>query len=265
MTAKIVTGKSWEMHLGEAFDWLLQRADDSVDALLCDPPYSSGGFVRGDRTASTRTKYVQTSASHALVDFDGDNRDQRGFLAWCTLWLSEGVRVVRAGGPVGVFSDWRQLPLMTDALQAGGFVWRGVWVWTKENASRPQMGRFRSDAEFLVWGSRGPMRDGEDVGCLPGSCATPPVAHGERVHQTQKPVEVMERVVRIAPPSGVVLDPFAGSGSTGVACLRLGRQFVGVERSPINFEIACERLRAEENMSTLEASRAGQLPLLGGA
>jgi site-specific DNA-methyltransferase (adenine-specific) len=260
----IERGNGWEMHLGEAFDWMLQREDDSIDALLCDPPYSSGGFVRGDRTASTRTKYVNSDVNHDLADFDGDNRDQRGFLAWCTLWLTEGVRIVRAGHPVGVFCDWRQMPLMTDAVQAGGFVWRGVWVWTKDNNSRPQMGRFRSDAEFLVWGSRGPMRSGEDVGCLPGTCTVPPVPGADRVHITQKPVEVMERVVRICPPEGLVLDPFAGSGSTGVACLRAGRRFVGVERSAANFAIACDRLRAEEQGSTLAARRAGQMPLLGG-
>ncbi len=162
------------MHLGESFDWLHQAEGDSVDALITDPPYSSGGFVRGDRMSGTRTKYVQSNAAHDLPDFDGDNRDQRGFLAWCTLWLTEGVRVVKTGCPVGLFTDWRQLPITTDALQAGGFIWRGVAVWSKDGNSRPQMGRFRSDAEFVVWGSRGPMRSGEDVGCLPGTWVAPP-------------------------------------------------------------------------------------------
>ncbi len=69
--------------------------------------------------------------------------------------------------------------------------------------------------------------------------------------------------MRIAPPNGLVLDLFAGSGSTGVACLRQGRRFIGVERSPVNFELACDRLRAEEQMSTLDASRAGQVALFG--
>lgn len=256
-------GKGWEMHLAEAYDWALNADDDSIDALITDPPYSSGGFVRGDRTATTRTKYVKSGASVELEDFDGDNRDQRGFLAWCTLWLTEALRIVKPGCPIGVFTDWRQLPITTDAVQAGGFVWRGIAVWTKGGMSRPQMGRYRSDAEYLVWGSRGPMRSGEDVGVLPGSWKSSPVAHGERVHITQKPVEVMEEVVRIAPPEGRVLDLFAGSGSTGVACLRRGRRFVGVERSAINFAIACKRLRAEESSSTYRDRIAGQTALFG--
>lgn len=256
-------GDRWEMHLGEAYDWLLNAPADHADAIITDPPYSSGGFVRSDRTASTRTKYVRSDVTHELADFDGDNRDQRGFLAWCTLWMTEAGRILKPGSPIGVFTDWRQLPVTTDAIQAGGFVWRGVGVWSKGDASRPQMGRFRSDAEFLVWGSRGPMRSGEDVGVLPGTWTASPVAHGERVHITQKPVEVMEQVVRIAPPGGLVLDLFAGSGSTGVACLRKGRRFVGVERSEVNFRLAVDRLRAEEEQSTLEARRAGQTSLFG--
>jgi site-specific DNA-methyltransferase (adenine-specific) len=60
-----------------------------------------------------------------------------------------------------------------------------------------------------------------------------------------------------------ILDPFAGSGTTGVACLRLGRRFIGIEKAPNYFEIACERLWAEEADSTLQAMRAGQLSLLG--
>jgi site-specific DNA-methyltransferase (adenine-specific) len=65
-------------------------------------------------------------------------------------------------------------------------------------------------------------------------------------------------------PEETILDPFAGSGTTGVACLRLGRKFIGIEKDPTYFALACERLRAEEQGSTLQAARAGQMALLGG-
>lgn len=64
-------------------------------------------------------------------------------------------------------------------------------------------------------------------------------------------------------PGETILDPFAGSGTTGVACLRLGRKFIGIEKDPTYFALACERLRAEEQGSTLQAARAGQMALLG--
>lgn len=197
---RIETGRGWTMVNAEAFAWLHEQPDASVDALVCDPPYSSGGFTRGDRMADTKTKYVQSDSRDYAPNFDGDNRDQRAFLAWCTLWLSEAMRVVRVGGPACLFTDWRQLPVTTDALQAGGFIWRGIAVWSKGDASRPQMGRFRADSEFVVWGSRGPMPQRVDVGVLPGTWIVHPVPGQERVHITQKPVQVMDQAVRIAPP-----------------------------------------------------------------
>lgn len=244
MKPTTVTGDGWTMVLADSLAFMREQPSATYDALICDPPYSSGGYVRGDRMSSARTKYVQSNAKHSMLDFDGDNRDQRGYLAWCTVWLGEAHRLVRSGAPVAVFTDWRQLPITTDAIQAGGFVWRGIAPWTKSNASRPAMSRFRNDAEYLVWGSRGPMPPRDGVGCLPGTFTSPPVHHTARKHITEKPIDVMSQIVQVCPPGGTILDPFAGSGSTGVAALRSGRRFVGVEKSEAIFEIAVERLRA---------------------
>ena len=70
-------------------------------------------------------------------------QNERGSFGYrCALWLSECLRVAKAGAPICVFTDWRQLPTTTDVLQAGGFVWRGLVVWDKTEACRPAMGRF---------------------------------------------------------------------------------------------------------------------------
>lgn len=89
--------------------------------------------------------------------------------------------------------------------------------------------------------------------------------HEERgFHPTQKPVGVMLWVLELATkPGDVVIDPFCGSGTTGVACLRLGRRFIGIERESKYAAIARERLTAESSGQTLSASRAGQLPMFG--
>src|SRR5437763_1983588 len=121
---------SVELRHGDALLLLREIEDESVDLLLTDPPYSSGGMFRGDRAGqSTSAKYVQTGTLAARADFDGDSRDQRGFLAWCSLWLAECWRTSRVGGSCLVFTDWRQLPTMTDAVQAGGWIWRGIIPW----------------------------------------------------------------------------------------------------------------------------------------
>ena len=89
------------------------------------------------------------------------------------------------------------------------------------------------------------------------------VEHEDRVHPTQKPLALMLRLVeQFTDPGDVVLDPFCGSGTTGVACLRLGRRFVGVERDERYAALARERLLAESSGLTLRAARAGQVALL---
>jgi site-specific DNA-methyltransferase (adenine-specific) len=247
----------WCVMEGEALSALRNLPSASVGALITDPPYSSGGFTRGDRTNDASAKYSQAEA-RPQATFGGDNRDQRGFEYWCTLWLAEAQRCALPGAPVVQFTDWRQLPLTTDSIQAGGWVWRGIFVWSKGVCCRPQMGRFRSACEYGVWGTNGSTEDRVDVGCLPGVIEVPPPMGENRVHLTQKPVEVMEAVCAIAPPGSVILDPFTGSGSTGIAAIRLGRRFIGIERDAHYAAIARDRIEAETKGLTLRDVRNGQ-------
>lgn len=229
------------VHLGDALAWLQTLDTASVDAVVTDPPYSSGGMVRSDRAGtSTRVKYTDAKAQSQYADFAGDNRDQRAWGYWMTLWLGEALRVTKPGGVLAMFCDWRQMPTASDTIQSGGWVWRGLVPWIKP-ASRPQLGRFTQNAEFIAWGSNGPMPvEGE---CLPGYyIAQPPRANEGRRHITQKPVDVLRSIVRIAPPGGLVIDPFTGSGTTGVACVLEGRRFAGCESVAAHHETAVERL-----------------------
>ncbi len=75
----------WALHHGEALAILKSMPDASVDAVITDPPYSSGGFTRGDRTVSTTNKYTLTGTQTERRAFAGDNRDQRSFGYWCAL------------------------------------------------------------------------------------------------------------------------------------------------------------------------------------
>ena len=238
---------------GDALRVLAALPDASVDAVVADPPYSSGGMMRGDRAQSTRTKYVQSSAQHEIPDFSGDSRDSRAYAYWSALWLSEALRVTKSGGACLIFTDWRQLPTTTDGLQAGGWVWRGVVPWNKP-ASRPSKGRFANSCEYVVWGTNG-GRDGDTIdGCLPGFfTASPP---REREHITQKPVDVMRQLVRIAPPGGVILDPFMGAGTTGVAAMIEGRAFVGAEMHEHFVDVAVRRIREAAGQAVAKGDQA---------
>jgi site-specific DNA-methyltransferase (adenine-specific) len=216
----------------------------SVDCIVTDPPYSSGGMVRGDRMQSTRTKYQQSDVKTEHAVFTGDNRDQRGWVAWMTLWLLYAMRGTKPGAMACLFTDWRQLPSTTDAIQAGGWVWRGIAPWDKINA-RPQPNRLKAQAEFVVWGTNGPRNySTEGATYHDGVFRVLPPIGDDREHSTQKPVELMEKLVCIAGHGETVLDPFMGSCSTGVACVRTGRRFIGIEMDRGYFDISVRRIQA---------------------
>jgi len=229
------------LYLGDCLEILPTLG--AVDAIITDPPYSSGGFTRGDRMADTATKYQSTGLNSYLANFAGDNRDQRSWMLWMSLWLGQTMKILKGGGMVCLFSDWRQLPACTDALQIAGLVWRGIAVWDKVNA-RPMPDRFRAQAEFVVWATNGPrsLDTHSDPLYHDGVFAIKSPPSAEREHSTQKPVELMKRLVSVARPGEVVVDPFMGSGSTGCGCARTGRRFIGIELTEHYFDTACRRI-----------------------
>lgn len=262
MREPLDAGDRWKIFHGDTLLLLPELEADTFDAVITDPPYSSGGQFRGDRTALTKTKYT-TEIDYG--DFYGDTRDSRGFLAWASLWLAECWRVTRAGGVIATFIDWRMLPTMTDAVQAGGWTWRGVVPWRKMSCRR-MTGRFPHECEYVVWGSKGGLDEDRGVDAnLPGFVQHLPVHHLSRTHLTEKPVEVMQQINRITIPGAHILDPFAGAGSTGVAAILDGRSFTGIELSAEYARMAGERIRAEEDNTTRQATIAGQLGLFAGA
>lgn len=257
----VLRGESrWFIGEGDALAFLRDLPDGCVDAVVTDPPYSSGGMFRGDRTGKTASKYIRTESSNqALADFSGDSRDQRAFGYWCALWIGECLRVAKPGTLLCAFTDWRQLPTLTDAIQAGGWVWRGIVPWDKTEAARPRMGGFRSQCEYVVWASAGGVDEARGVGCLPGILRE--AAPRDRIHQTEKPPGAMLALVGAASPGGVVLDPFSGSGSTGVAALNSGRRFIGFEHAKEYAKLSRERLAAASVGNDIAAERAGQVTM----
>lgn len=228
---------------GDCFDILHDL--DGVGAVVTDPPYSSGGAFRGDRAQKTTTKYVQTGTQAYRPEFAGDNRDQRSFLAWASLWLNAARSACVPGAVLASFIDWRQLPILSDAVQAGGWTWRGVAVWDKTLKCRPAAGQFSAQAEFVVWGTHGTAIRRETGSQIPGVFSVPAPDTADRDHIAQKPEEVMRWVMRTVAVGSVVLDPFMGSGTTLRAAKDLGFKAIGIEVDERYCEIAAQRMGQE--------------------
>ena len=170
--------------------------------------------------------------------------DQRSWMHMMRQVLEKARDKCVPGAALAIFIDWRNLPLLTDAVQWAGWSLRGVAVWDKLS-SRPQRGRFRQQAEFVVWGSNGSMPVDRGVGCLPGVFRAANVQGSERIHKTQKPLDVMRQVVQICVPGGRILDPFAGSGTTLAAAAEEGFDAVGIEAHMTIAKAAAQRLGIE--------------------
>jgi len=242
------------VHEGDALPLMRSLPENTFDAVITDPPYASGGVKAAERGQTTAKKYSLAyrgkdgwSRGTGRPDFDGDQLDQRVWSLWCREWLEQCHRVLKPGGYCLSFIDWRQLPALTDCFQLAGLSWRGVLAWDKgASAHAPKPGYFRRQCEFVVWATKGPVTTrskAEGGGLFPG-CHTCPVRQSEKFHQTGKPPDVMRWLVSCVPAGGLVLDPFAGSGTTGVVCREEGRRCVLVEKCPAYLPIIRRRLAA---------------------
>ncbi|MER6205950.1 hypothetical protein [Streptomyces sp. NPDC001642] len=125
---------TWTLHTGDSLA-VLNTLTEPVDAVICDPPYNSGGRTNAARRAETaRGKYVRGDAQHTLPDFDGDNRDQRGYTYWLSLVLADTYRLGRPAG------GWRDLARQHPLAQA-------------DQQTREE--RLPRECEYVLWGSRG--------------------------------------------------------------------------------------------------------------
>lgn len=199
-TAELVHGDSLEV---------IPTLRGGYSMVIADPPYASGGGSIRDKQRSTGEKYAKDPR---FQDFEGDARDQRSWVTWMARWMSAARKVCTDNALIAVFTDWRQLPSVTDAMQWADWLWRGVVVWDKINP-RPQLARYKQQCEFVVWGSRGAITPDRDIGVLPGLYSYSMPTGPKRLHQTEKPVPLLSDLLAICPAGGRVLDPFMGSGA----------------------------------------------------
>jgi len=264
MSPRVETIGDCTLYLGDSREILPTLA--GVDVVATDPPYSSGGAMRSDRNNDTSAKYRRTGTFKQDPDFSGDNRDQRALTLWCSDWMAQCLRATRKGGAMLCFIDWRNLPCVIDAVQVGGWVYRGIVPWDKTEATRPNKGWFRAQVEYIVAASAGPLLQGAKApGIAQAGYIRVPVVNAEKEHITGKPVELMAELLRTRDNWQTVLDPFMGSGTTGVACVKLGRKFVGIEIEERYFDIARRRIESayrQPQLFSAASSNAQQESLL---
>jgi len=225
------------LYRGDCLEVLAAMPADSIDAVVTDPPYCNRNLWATQRTRG------DWGIGLRRLSFDWDR-------------LPDGYMESRLDAAIGrssckatfIFCGLRQTQTICDLLSRHGFTPK-PFAWVKKCPPPAGKGNWWPSAFELAiyayrpgawFGDRDPKRSNVVV------CDT--YRHGQpgKVgHPTQKPLSLMEKIVAsICPPDGLILDPFMGSGSTGEACLRLGRRFIGIEKDAHWFNVARRRLQA---------------------
>jgi site-specific DNA-methyltransferase (adenine-specific) len=271
LPGKAAQGKGWSLVKGDSIEVLERLPPKSVDLIFADPPYhlSNGGTTC-------------QSGKRARVD-KGAWDTSRGIVedhAFQAAWLTACRRVLKPSGTIWVSGTQHVIFSVGFAMQELGFHLLNTVTWFKPNAAPNLACRFFTHStEILIWAS--PMRQKplphlfnyremkarnggkqmRDLWALPPEQApqpngeqvvwtlpTPPArekSHGR--HPTQKPLALLEQVIAAsAAPGNLVLDPFCGSGTTGVAAVEAGCRFLGIERDPMYIDLSARRLREAE-------------------
>ena len=157
-------------------------------------------------------------------------------------WLPEVYRVLKNGTHCYVMVNSRNLKDLQTKAEQVGFIFQNLLVWDKRTATPNRY--YMQALEFILMLRKGAARSINAMGCK--NIFTIPNIVGTKRHPTEKPVLLMMEFIRNSSNDGdIVLDPFAGSGSTLIAAKRLNRRYIGYEIDPDYYTIAVKRLREE--------------------
>lgn len=227
------------LHCGDCLELLPTLPSGSVDAVITDPPYCSGGYLEATKNTGSQGLRSATVQADDFRWFSNDNMSTGGLIWLLRQMMVEACRLLKPNRSAFVFTDWRMVPHLAPALESSGLRYRNMIIWDKGNGG---LGcGFKPAYEVILEFTNGvteyQTKDGQNL------IRIPRVSSAKREHKTQKPVELLEKLIRVACPlDGVVVDPFMGSASTGVAALQTGRKFIGFEKDSGYFAIAQRRI-----------------------
>ena len=222
-----------DLRLGDCLDILPTLEAGSVDAVVTDPPYGIG-------YASSRTTRMDGAPRVFDAAFGRDEYDDR--------WLPLVFAVCADAAPMYLFTRWDVCHQWKAAIEKAGFKVTQRLVWDKKHWKMGDLRYYGSQLEDVLFCRKGtpemqyPKRCGNLL-----SFSASWLPEGQYNHPTQKPEALMRRFIEDSTqPGDTILDPFMGSGTTGVACVQTGRSFIGIELDAGYFEIARQRIEAAQ-------------------
>ena len=232
------------LYLGDCRDILPTL--DTIEAVVTDPPYGfefngTVGYAPGDMSDATLLadgNVFKTKGFKLLPVFRGMTLEQKQKLQQ---FHADWIALCRKALIIS-FAANKTLHLLISAADSCGYEVTDVALWHYKSGMRKKKTLYQPQYEPIAVLYGGKMRmDSQGIG---GNILFFPKPAAKNGHPTKKPVELMAELVRIV-PAATIVDPFMGSGATGIAALQAGRKFIGIERDPKYFEIARATLLAQ--------------------
>ena len=228
----------------DAFEILPEIPDESIDLILTDPPYMISREVVISRSGNTKFKAKDIELDFG--DWDKAWASKEDYYDWMFAWLKEAYRVLKNESHLLFFIDKFKITPFVEYLEGLGMKARGPLLWIKSNPM--PMARkvsFTQAYEMCLWFTKGRVSQRKfnwELGYHPNYVVAPiPQPH---LHPTMKPIKVLlVWIAYLSKPGEIVLDPFAGSGTTLLAAQKLGRRFIGIEKEEEYVQIILKQLQ----------------------
>lgn len=238
----IMDSQKYTARQGDSKVLIRELADQSVDLILTDPPYNLSGYSTGNMDFSWRKTINNDVADWDLNSFEPVE------------WLPEFKRILKPTGNIFAFTSYNLMGKWHSVFDPEFDTFQYM-VWHKTNpVPKIRKAGFLNSCELIicVW-NKGHIWNFQNQKDMHNFFESPICMGNERLknpkHPTQKPVKLLERIVKIATNAGdVVFDPFMGVGSSGVAALKLERQFIGFELDKPYYNAAIKRLDVVQTM-----------------
>lgn len=227
---------------------VMDRLDsESVDLILTDPPYNLGNFMKNRDTNLGKMR------ENFFADAGWDNLELSEWIKSMDDFFDKASKVIKIGGSVIMFMSILKVETMIKIAENHGFYYKTTGIWHKTNPMPRNMNlHFVNSTEawiYFIYKKRtGTFNN--DGAMYHDFIETSVTSNGERKygkHPTQKPETLMIHFIDLlSNPGEVVLDPFMGSGTTGVAAKKLSRNFIGIEIDNSYFKMAKARINEDE-------------------
>ena len=224
---------TFDLRQGDCLELMKQIPDGSIDLVVTDPPYKivSGGCTNTKNATSEMLSRKNSAVKKGTLFAENS-------ITFAD-WVPEIYRILKPGSHCYIMVNGRNLTELQTECQKVKFTYQNLLVWDKGNVTPNKW--YMNQCEFILMLRKGKAKNINNMGA--STLISIPNIIGKKVHPTEKPVDLMRIFIENSTVNGeVVLDPFMGSGSTGVACVNTGRQFIGMELDSGYFEIAQKRI-----------------------